>query len=78
MPSGAIRSASPRISGRNQLLGTVTEVIVEGLLAKVVLSVGGQRITAIVTSDAARDLDIKVGDSAFALVKATEVMIAKP
>ncbi|HTB95841.1 MAG TPA: helix-turn-helix transcriptional regulator [Terracidiphilus sp.] len=78
MPSGALKSASPRISGRNQLLGTVTEVVIEGLLAKVVLSVGGQRITAIVTSDAAHDLDVKVGDSAFALIKATEVMIAKP
>lgn len=78
MPSSSIKSPSPRISGRNQLLGTVAEVIVEGLLAKVVLTIGGQRVTAIVTSDAVRDLDLKVGESAFALIKATEVMIAKP
>ncbi len=78
MPATSVRTNSPRISGRNQLLGTVVEIVVEGLLAKVVLAVGGQRVTAIITSDAAKDLDLKVGDSAFALIKATEVMVARP
>jgi molybdopterin-binding protein len=78
MPSPVGRSNSPRISGRNQLLGTVVEVKVEGLLAKVVLAIGGQRVTAIITADAVEDLTLKPGDSAFALIKATEVMIAKP
>ncbi|HEU5352007.1 MAG TPA: helix-turn-helix transcriptional regulator [Terracidiphilus sp.] len=77
LPTPAPRT-SPRISGRNQLLGTVAEVQVEGLLAKVVLSVGGQRVTAIITSDAVRDLALKPGDSAVALIKATEVMITRP
>jgi molybdopterin-binding protein len=72
------QKASPRISGRNQLLGTVAEIHVEGLLAKVVLSVGGQRVTAIITADAVRDLALKQGESAIALIKATEVMIARP
>lgn len=75
--AAAPQSPTPRISGRNQLLGTVVEVTVEGLLAKVVLSVGGQRVTAIITSDAVRDLGLKPGDAAFALIKATEVMIAR-
>lgn len=78
MPSGATRPATPRLSGRNQLLGTVSEITIEGLLAKIVLNVSGQRITAIITSEAARDLNLKAGDSAFALIKATEVMIAVP
>ena len=65
------------ISGRNRLHGTVTEVSIEGLLAKVVLDISGQRVTAIITSDAARELNLKVGDSAFALIKATEVMVGK-
>lgn len=77
LPS-VVQTSSPRISGRNQLLGSVIEVTVEGLLAKVVLSVGGQRVTAIITSDAVRDLALKPGDQAFALIKATEVMIARP
>ena len=78
MPVAATKTSTPRISGRNQLAGTVVEVVIEGLLAKVVLAVGDQRVTSIITSDSARDLALKVGDSAFALIKATEVMIAKP
>jgi molybdopterin-binding protein len=72
------RSTTARISGRNQLMGSVVEVVIEGLLAKVVLAMGSQRVTAIITSDAARDLELKPGDAAFALIKSTEVMIAKP
>ena len=73
----AAKGPSPRISGRNQLRGTVTEVVIEGLLAKVVLSIGSQRVTSIITADAARELALKPGDEAFALIKATEVMIAR-
>lgn len=66
------------VSGRNQLMGRVVEVRVDGLMAKVVLSIGEQRITAIITADAVEDLGLKKGDVAIALVKSTEVMIAKP
>ena len=76
MPAGS-RAPSPRISGRNQLQGTVVEVTIEGLLARVVLAVGSQRVTSIITADAARELALKPGDTAFALIKATEVMIAR-
>ncbi|HEX4032677.1 MAG TPA: helix-turn-helix transcriptional regulator [Terracidiphilus sp.] len=78
LPAAAARTGSARISGRNQLLGTVSGVTIDGLLAKVVLSVGNQRVTAIITADAARDLDLKPGDQALALIKATEVMIGRP
>jgi molybdopterin-binding protein len=67
-----------QISGRNQLLGTVVSVTIDGLLAKVVIAIGSQRVTAIITADAARDLTLKVGDAAVALIKATEVMVGKP
>ena len=76
MPATA-RSNTFRISGRNQLTGTVVEVVIEGLLAKVVLAVGGQRVTAIITADGARELALQPGDAALALIKATEVMIAR-
>jgi molybdopterin-binding protein len=66
------------ISGRNQLIGRVTKVEIVGLLAKVVLDIGGQSITAIITSDACRDLGLKKGHPAAALIKATEVMIIGP
>jgi molybdopterin-binding protein len=66
------------ISGRNQLVGRVTALEVVGLLAKVTLDVGGQFVTAIITRDACRDLGLKVGETAAALIKATEVMILRP
>jgi len=55
----------------------VVEVRIEGLLAQVKLSIGGQQITSIITSDAARELGLKLGDKAAALIKATEVMILR-
>ena len=66
------------ISGRNQLIGRVVKVEIVGLLAKVVLDIGGQKITSIITSDACRDLGLKKGRPAAALIKATEVMIIGP
>jgi molybdopterin-binding protein len=78
LPPAAVHTGATRVSGRNQLLGTVLEVTVEGLLAKVVLAVGNQRVTAIITADAVRELELQPGDSAIALIKATEVMIGRP
>lgn len=78
LPSASAHTGASRISGRNQLLGSIIEVTIDGLLAKVVLAIGEQRVTAIITADAARELGLKPGDAAVALVKATEVMIGKP
>ena len=65
------------ISGRNKLFGKITEMRYDGLLAQVSIEIGGQTITSIITSDAARDLDLKKGISVYALVKATEVMVIR-
>jgi molybdopterin-binding protein len=59
-------------------VGRITALETVGLLAKVVLDIGGQSITAIITRDASKDLRLKVGESAAALIKATEVMIIRP
>jgi molybdopterin-binding protein len=65
------------LSGRNQLRGFVEEVRIDGLLGQVRLRIGDQRLTAIITSDALSVLKLRRGDSALAIVKATEVMIAR-
>jgi len=65
------------ISGRNKLFGRIIEIRYEGLLAQIAIDVGGQRITSIITSDAARDLGLKKGSRVYALVKATEVMVIR-
>ena len=72
------RRSFRRISGRNQLVGRVTDVKISGLLAQVTLSVGGQHITSIITADAVRELRLKKGQIAAALIKSTEVMIIIP
>ncbi len=66
------------VSGRNQLIGRVAEIKIDGLLAKVVISLGEQKVTAIITADAVLDLELKKGDVAIALIKSTEVMVARP
>jgi len=66
-----------RISGRNQLVGRITDIKVSGLIAQVALSIGGQRITSIITADAVRELRLKKGQTVAALVKSTEVMIVR-
>ena len=66
-----------RVSGRNQLVGRVVQVRVEGLMAQVKLSIGGQEITSIITADAARELNLHPGERAAALIKSTEVMILR-
>ena len=67
-----------RISGRNQLIGRVIDVKISGLLAQVTLSIGSQHITSIITTDAVRELRLKKGQIAAALIKSTEVMIILP
>ena len=67
-----------RISGRNQLIGRVTDIKISGLLAQVTLSIGEQHITSIITADAVRELRLKKGQVAAALIKSTEVMIILP
>ena len=48
-----------------------------GLLAQVRMAIGEQNITAIITADAAKEMRLKVGERAAALVKSTEVMILR-
>lgn len=76
--SPALRRSFRRISGRNQLVGRVVEVEVDGLLAQVKLSIGGQRINSIITAEAVRAMNLQKGDTVAALIKSTEVMIIRP
>ena len=66
-----------RVSGRNQLVGRIESVQISGLMAEVRLSIGDQRITSIITASSAREMNLKPGQTAAALIKATEVMILR-
>ena len=65
------------VSGRNQLVGRIEEVRISGLMAEVRLSIGNQVITSIITARSAREMNLKPGQAAAALIKATEVMILR-
>jgi molybdopterin-binding protein len=65
------------LSARNRLSGFIDEVRIDGLLAQVRLRVGDQSLTAVITADAVRALKLRRGDDAIAIIKSTEVMIAK-
>jgi molybdopterin-binding protein len=65
------------LSARNRLRGYVEEVRIDGLLAQVRLRMGDQTLTAVITADAVGSLKLRRGDDALAIIKSTEVMIAK-
>jgi molybdopterin-binding protein len=73
----ASNEAIAGLSARNRLHGFIEEVRVDGLLAQVRLRVGGQSLTAVITADAVRALKFRRGDDALAIIKSTEVMIAR-
>jgi molybdopterin-binding protein len=66
-----------RVSGRNQLVGRLDSVRISGLMAEVAISIGGQQIVSIITARSAREMQLKAGQTAAALIKATEVMILR-
>jgi molybdopterin-binding protein len=80
-----LQRASPRktggvlvaLSGRNQLRGIVDEIRTEGLLAQIRMRIGDQMLTAVITRDAVRELKLRRGDEAIAIIKSTEVMIGR-
>ena len=72
------RQTFRKISGRNQLVGRIVDLKVEGLMAQVTLSIGGQHLTSIITADAVREMRLEKGQIASALIKSTEVMVMRP
>jgi len=70
-------TAIRQVSGRNQLVGRIESVRISGLMAEVEISIGEQHITSIITSSSAREMGLKPGQTAAALIKSTEVMILR-
>ncbi len=83
-PSAKVGKAAARdtglivaLSGRNRLRGFVEEVRTDGLMGQVKLRIGDQHLTAVITRDAIAELKLRRGDDALAIIKSTEVMIAR-
>ncbi len=65
------------LSARNQLKGTIKGIRRGDLMAEVVVEIGGQELVSVITASSADRLGLKNGDRISAVIKATEVMIAK-
>jgi molybdate transport system regulatory protein len=66
-----------QLSARNKIPGRVKDIKLGAILAEVIIDIGGSEVAAIITKSSAESLDLKVGDSVFAVVKATELMVGK-
>ena len=65
------------ISARNQLRGVVREIIVDGLMAEVRISIGDQDLVSVITRRSAERLGIREGSAVLAVIKSTEIMVAR-
>lgn len=65
------------LSARNQLPGTIKSIKLGTVMAEVVVEVAGVEVVAAITRGSVESLGLKIGDEVRAVVKATEVMIAK-
>lgn len=66
------------ISARNKIKGTIEEITLGSVMAKVKINIGNENvISSVITIESVTDLQLKVGDVVCAIVKSTEVMIGK-
>jgi molybdopterin-binding protein len=65
-----------KISARNRLKGKIVEVRKGTTTAHVKIDVGGQIVTAAITNESVDELKLAAGQAAYAIVKASDVMVA--
>ena len=66
-----------KISARNRLKGKIVEVILGATTAHVRIDVGGSIVTAAISNDAVNELGLAAGQEAYAVIKASDVMVGK-
>jgi molybdopterin-binding protein len=76
-PAVPVAAGSMAISARNRLRGSIVRLQFDGLMAEVVLRIGDQELVALITRSSAERLGLALGDEAFAVIKATEVILGK-
>ena len=73
-----VEKAAMKLSARNQIKGKVVEVRKGTTTGNVRIDIGrGVVIVSSITNEAIDDLDLKVGDDAYAVIKASDVMVGK-
>ncbi len=74
-PARATATHTLDLSARNRLRATIAEIRTDGLMAEVQLRVGDQDLVAVITRSSVERMGLRVGDTVFAVIKSTEVMI---
>jgi molybdopterin-binding protein len=80
MPEDYSSDSNPEavmLSARNQFKGTIRSIKLGNVMAEVVVAVGGLELVSAITRGSAEQLNLKVGDEVTAVIKSTEVMVAK-
>ncbi len=65
------------LSARNQLKGTIVSITLGEVMAEVVMDIGGNQIVSAVTRGSVEGLKLQEGQSVYAIIKSTEVIIGK-
>lgn len=65
------------ISARNQLRGTITDVVLGNVMAHITVQVGENVVESMISKKSAEELHLKKGDKVVVIIKSTEVMIQK-
>ena len=73
----AAEAALSRLSARNQLVGKVVEVRRGEVSTEIGIDIGGQVVSAVITTESATQMELRVGDVAAAVFKAHDVMVQK-
>jgi molybdopterin-binding protein len=66
------------VSARNQLKGEISDIVLGTVMAHITIQAGENVIESVITRRSADELGLKKGDSVTAVIKATEVLVAKP
>nr|WP_246591281.1 molybdopterin-binding protein [Aminobacter anthyllidis] len=75
-PNPQRKERTVKISARNQIKGRIVEVTKGATTSHVRIDIGGAIVTAAITNEAVDDLKLAVGKDAYAVIKASDVMVA--
>ena len=67
-----------KLSSRNQIKCPIVDIVKGPVMAKIIIDIGGGNgLTSVITSDAANEMNLIVGDEIVAIIKATSIMLGK-
>jgi len=72
-----LRRINMKTSARNQLFGTVSKITKGAVNSEIELDIGGMSIAAVITNDSVESLGFQIGEEAYAIIKASWIILSK-